>query len=307
MIFLLAALGILGASASGPIIASTPGVPVLSMAFWRNALGAAVMAAPTVVRDPGSLVRAGRHGWGWSAVAALALALHFACFMFSVRMTSVATATALVCLQSVWIALYRRLGGTGLPWAVAAGIALAFTGAVTITGFDLGGDRRALLGDVLAIAGGMLSAVYTLAGAKARQSLATGSYTTLCYGMAAAVLLVLCLAFNVPLWGFGPAGWAGILALTAFAQIMGHTILNHVVKRLGALTVSTLTLLEIPGAALLAALLLGESLPAGTYAGMALIMAGLAAVVRGQRAALPAMPPKPAKPAKTAELSRGTD
>ncbi|GAA3697923.1 DMT family transporter [Arthrobacter ginkgonis] len=295
MIFLLAALGVLGASASGPIIAATPGVSPLAMAFWRNVLGAGVMAVPMVVREPAALARAGRRGWGWSAVAALALALHFVCFMSSVRMTSVATATALACLQSVWIALFQRLGGIRLPWAVAGGIAVAFAGVVTITGFDLGGDPRALQGDALAIVGGMLAGAYTLAGSKARETLATGPYTTLCYGMTALILLALCVAFHVPLWGFGLAGWLGILALTVFAQLMGHTIFNHVVKHLGPLTVSTLILLEIPGAALIAALLLGESLPVATYAGMALIMAGLAAVVRGQRAAAPVKTAEPAE------------
>ncbi len=42
-------------------------------------------------------------------------------------------------------------------------------------------------------------------------------------------------------------------------------------------------LLEIPGAAILAAIFLNETLPAGTYAGLALILVGLAVVVFGQR------------------------
>jgi drug/metabolite transporter (DMT)-like permease len=49
------------------------------------------------------------------------------------------------------------------------------------------------------------------------------------------------------------------------------------------LLVSMVILLEIPGAALLAAVFLHETLPAGTYAGLALILAGLAVVVAGQR------------------------
>lgn len=49
------------------------------------------------------------------------------------------------------------------------------------------------------------------------------------------------------------------------------------------LVVSMIILLEIPGAALLAAVFLHETLPAGTYAGLGLILAGLAVVVLGQR------------------------
>jgi drug/metabolite transporter (DMT)-like permease len=49
------------------------------------------------------------------------------------------------------------------------------------------------------------------------------------------------------------------------------------------LLVSMIILLEIPGAALLAAVFLHETLPAGTYGGLGLILAGLAVVVLGQR------------------------
>jgi drug/metabolite transporter (DMT)-like permease len=49
-------------------------------------------------------------------------------------------------------------------------------------------------------------------------------------------------------------------------------------------------LLEIPGAALLAAVFLHETLPAGTYAGLGLILAGLAVVVLGQRSGKGARP-----------------
>lgn len=58
--------------------------------------------------------------------------------------------------------------------------------------------------------------------------------------------------------------------------------MNHLLSVLGPLTVSTLILLEIPGAALLAALLLGQVVPVGTYIGLGIILLGLVLVVRGQ-------------------------
>jgi drug/metabolite transporter (DMT)-like permease len=67
------------------------------------------------------------------------------------------------------------------------------------------------------------------------------------------------------------------------------------------LLVSMIILLEIPGAALLAAVFLDESLPGGTYAGLALILVGLAVVVAGQRRSRPERPGEP----RVAEL--GTD
>jgi drug/metabolite transporter (DMT)-like permease len=282
VIILLAAIGVLGVSASGPIIAATPSVPPMAMAFWRNAIGAAATAVPVMARRPKGLREAGRREWGWSAAAAVALALHFVCFTTSIRLTSVAAATALVCLQSAWIALFQRFRGIRLPVQATLGMVLAFVGVVVITGFDLGGSEDALRGDILAILGGVLAGAYTLAGSKARETMDTGPYTTLCYSMTAVVLLGLCLIFGEPLWGFPPEGWIGIVALTVCAQLLGHSIFNHLLSSLGALTVSTIILLEIPGAAILAAVFLAEQLPAGTYAGLGLIILGLVGVVRGQ-------------------------
>ncbi|MFF1252374.1 DMT family transporter [Pseudarthrobacter sp. NPDC058329] len=286
MNFFLAALGVLGVASSGPLIAATLGatsVSALAIAFWRNAIGAAVMATPTLVREPAQFGRVTKPEFGWSVLAAVALALHFACFITSLQLTSVAAATALVCLQSAWIAVFQLFRGTRHRWQVLAGLGIAFGGVVAITGFDMGSSPEALLGDLLAMAGGALAGLYTLAGGKARQSMTTGTYTTLCYGMCAALVAVLALLGGQPLVGFEAAGWLGIAAITVCAQLVGHTAFNHLLATMSPLLVSMIILLEIPGAALLAALFLEEVLPAGTYAGLALILVGLAVVVLGQK------------------------
>lgn len=282
MTFLLALVGVLGVAASGPLIAAFPAVPALSMALWRNAVGTAVMAVPALVNEHRTFGRLRRQEWGWSSLAALSLALHFAFFMTSIRMTTVAASTALVCLQAAWIAIFQSLRGTKYGWRVGVGVLLAFAGVVVITGFDIGSGTEALIGDGLALIGGVLAASYTLSGAKARATMSTSSYTTICYGMTSVLLLVMCLLTGAPIWGFGLNGWIGILALALCSQVLGHTALNHLLTSLGPLTVSTLILLEIPGAALLAALFLGQVLPAGTVVGLVVILVGLFFVVRGQ-------------------------
>jgi drug/metabolite transporter (DMT)-like permease len=241
------------------------------------------MAAPVAVRSPRQFRRLTRRDLLWSSLAGVALAFHFVCFIVSLTLTSVAASTALVCLQSGWIAVFSVLRGRKLPAAVLSGLGLAFLGVLAITGLDLGSSHEAVLGDLLAVAGGILAGLYTMAGGKARQTMGTGTYTALCYGVCAALVAVMALATGERLIGFEPAGWVGILAITAAAQLVGHTAFNHLVATLSPLVVSMFILLEIPGAALLAAVFLGEVLPGGTYAGLGLILAGLAVVVLGQR------------------------
>ena len=286
MNLLISALGVLGVASSGPLIAGTLGatsVTALAIAFWRNAIGAVVMAAPVAIRQPRQFTRITRREFGWSAFAAVALAFHFACFITALQLTSVAAATALVCLQSAWIAVFQLFRGTRHRWPVLVGLGIAFGGVVAITGFDMGSSPEALLGDVLALAGGALAGLYTLAGGKARQTMGTGTYTALCYGMCAALVALMALVAGQPLSGFDAGGWLGILAITVCAQLVGHTAFNHLLATMSPLVVSMIILLEIPGAAILAAVFLDETLPGGTYAGLALILVGLAVVVIGQR------------------------
>lgn len=277
----LALVGVLGVSASGPIMAATA-APALAIAFWRNAIGAVLMGAPAAVMNRRAFRALKPRDYQWTAIAAVALALHFACFITALQLTSVAAATALVCLQAGWIALFNVLRGIRVAPMVLAGLAAAFVGVLVISGFDLGLSREALIGDLLAVAGGALAGVYTIAGGKARETMATGTYTTLCYGACAVLLLILCAAFRQPITGFPPAAWLGILAVTLVAQILGHTVFNHLLAVISPLVVSMIILLEIPGAAILAAVFLDEQLPAGIYAGLGLILAGLAVVVAGQ-------------------------
>ena len=300
MTFLLAVIGVLGVSASGPIMAATA-APALAIAFWRNALGAAAIGLPSAARGRIRIRGLTAGEYRWTAVAALSLALHFACFITALQMTSVAAATALVCLQAGWIALFNLLSGTPVGARLLAGLGAAFAGVLVISGFDFALSREALLGDLLALAGGLLAAVYTIAGGKARASMNTATYTTLCYGACALVLLGMCLIFRQPIVSFPPAAWAGIVGVTIAAQLLGHTVFNHLLAVISPLVVSMIILLEIPGAALLAAVFLGEQLPAGTYAGLALILAGLAVVIQSsgrwtprrgrRRAPLPPSPP----------------
>ena len=281
MIIFLATLAVLGISASGPIMAATA-APALAIAFWRNIIGAVVMGVPSAIGRRHEFRKLTTSDIGFSAVAAVALALHFACFITALQLTSVAAATALVCLQSAWIVLFNRLRGIKASRLILCGVGLAFAGVLVISGFDLRLSSEALLGDLLGLVGGAMAGVYTMAGGRVRRRLSTGPYTTICYGLCALILLAMALAFGQPLAGFPPQAWAGILAVTVVAQLLGHSVLNHLLAVLSPLVVSMIILLEIPGAAALAAVFLGETLPWGTYAGLALILAGLAAVVLSQ-------------------------
>jgi drug/metabolite transporter (DMT)-like permease len=172
------------------------------------------------------------------------------------------------------------------------GIGVAMTGALLLTGADLQVSGRALFGDALAVTGGVFAAAYMTAGGEVRRSVSTTTYTALCYSTTAVLLLVTCLVGGQDLAGYQPRDWAKLVALTAGAQLLGHSLFNVVLKTTSPTVVSLSILFEIPGAALIAALFVkGQHVPLLAVPAAALLLAGLALVIRSSgREAAPAVP-----------------
>jgi drug/metabolite transporter (DMT)-like permease len=275
----LLVVAVAAVSSSGPLIAALSVAP-FAVAFWRNGLATAALLPVTAFRRRDELRALDARTVGGCALAGVLLAAHFATWVPSVHLTSVATSTALVCTTPVWTAL---LGRTRVPRTTWTGIGIAVAGVVLLTGVDLTVSPRALAGDVLALVGGMFAAGYVLVGERVRRIASTTVYTTLCYAVCAAVLFVLCVATGTPLGGYDAASWLGLLALTAGPQLLGHSLFNQVLDRVPATVVSLVILFEVPGAALLAWAFLGQAPPRAAWLGIALLLAGLAVVVLGSR------------------------
>ena len=274
----LAVVAILGVSASGPLMAGAA-APALAIGFWRNALGTLAVAPFAAPRARGELRLLGRDGWRATIFAGLMLAAHFGTWITSLKMTSVAAATAMVSMQVVFVVLIDRFRGEVTPRAVVGGVALAIAGVLVITGVDFSLSPRALGGDLLALVGGLTAALYMIAGSQVRERVSTSSYTVVCYGICAATLALACLVAQIELVGFSGRTWLAIVGVTICAQLLGHSVLNHLLAVMSPGLISLLLLLEVPGAAILAGVFLDQTPSIGVYAGLALILGGLALVV----------------------------
>jgi drug/metabolite transporter (DMT)-like permease len=284
-------VAVLAVSSSAPLIAFAT-APALAIAFWRNGLAAVALTPVTLGPRRGELVGATRRAVVFCLLAGVALAAHFATWMPSVQLGSVTTATALVATQPVWQGLIAAAQGRRPSAAGWVGIGLAVAGAAWATGVDVGVSGRAVLADVLALLGAMAAAVYTALGEQARASLSTTTYTWICYGACAAFLLAVCLVGGVDLAGYNGRTWAAILALVAGAQLLGHSMFNYALHHVSATTVSVLILLEVPGAALLAWVWLGQRPSLDVLPGLLLLLCGVVVVILGAtRANRPAVDP----------------
>jgi drug/metabolite transporter (DMT)-like permease len=279
----LLAVGVAAVSFSGPIAAATA-APALAVAMWRNAFGAAAVLPWALTKrrqELARLVRTERPVLARAVAAGLVLAVHFGLWIPSLRLTSVTAATALVTSSPLFTMAADRLAGRRVPPAVVAGVLLAVAGVLVITGVDATTSARALTGDLMALGGGAAAAGYTVLGASVRRTVSTTGYTAVAYTVCALALLPVCLLGGVQLGGYSTRTWAELAVLTLTAQLLGHSLLNRALRSLGATTVSLAVLLEVPGATLVAWAFWGQAPPPATLPGAALLLAGLAVVVRG--------------------------
>jgi drug/metabolite transporter (DMT)-like permease len=266
-------------STSAPLIRYAA-APALAIAFWRNALALPVVGGFVAARHAREWRGLSRRERRLCAVAGGLLAAHFATWVPSLSYTSVASSVALVATQPVWAAVIARARGEAVPAGAWAGIGIALAGVVVLTGIDVSISGRALFGDLLALAGGVLAAAYVTVGAQVRRTVSTASYATACYAVAGLLLLAVCLAARLPLSGYSSGTWWALAALVVGPQLLGHTLINRVLRTISPTAVSVAILFEVVGATVLAWLWFGEVPPIAALPAALLVLGGVVLLIR---------------------------
>ena len=273
----LLGVAVLAVSTSGPLIRYAA-APALAIAMWRN-----VLALPALAIPAWRARRPDRREVRLIALSGVFLAAHFATWVPSLSYTSVASSVALVATQPVWAALIARGRGEHVHRQVWIGIGVALVGVLILSGVDLSISARALFGDLLAVIGGAFAAAYVSVGSEVRRSVGTAVYTSGCYGVASALLLLACLVSGRPIVGFSTGTWLAIVALVVGPQLLGHTLVNTVLRSITATAVSVAILFEVVGATVIAALWFGETPPLAAVPAGLLIFSGIIVVIRAGR------------------------
>lgn len=251
----------------------------LAIAFYRLFF-ATLLLAPFAVRA----ARQERQPLRPRDLAAFAavgflLAAHFATWITSLRLTSVASSAVIVATESLWVPLgaafllRERVGAR-----IWVGVGIALVGSTVLVVGDRGDTRisaHSLAGDFLALAGALAASLYFLAGRRIRQRVGLFTYATIVYAWTSLFLLGFILVKHEPLWPFSLRIFGFLLALAFFPMILGHTLINYLLKWVPPHYVSTSILAEPVVSALLAVVLLSEALLPSVAAGGAIILAGI--------------------------------
>ena len=274
------AVGVLAVSAAA-IFIRLADAPAIAVAFWRCALGAALLLPPALMRRE----RFPRGRDLYVGVASgVALGAHFGFWISSLDHTSVAASVVLVSTQPVFVAIlaYLLFGERTSPLSFA-GILATLVGTAVIASDDSVGSA-ALLGNALALVGAVTVAIYVLIGRSSRTGgIGVLPYSVVVYSAAALALLPVALLFEVRLWGYSGETWLWLWAITLGPQIMGHTVFNWALRYVEASLISGTILAEPVVSALLAWLILSEKPGVATIVGGAVVLSGLFLLLRGRR------------------------
>lgn len=273
-------------------------VPPLAIAAWRVGL-AAVLLVPVTLATGGLGARGlrewRRSEWGLALLSGLFLGVHFATWITSLSLTSVASSVTLVTTTPIWVAIGAAVLLHERPTRVAVGgILLATVGAIVLALLDAGaaGARggepgAALLGDALALIGALGASGYFLVGRRLRATLPVQLYAQVVYGVAGACLLGIALLSGGPLVGYPATAYVWLVLLAIGPQLVGHTSLNWGLRYVRPAALAVFTLAEPLGSMALAFLLLREPITLPKAIGAAVILGGIYVVAReeGRRGA----------------------
>ncbi len=252
--------------------------PALVIGFYRTAFASLLV---------GGVVLARRHREPWDGVlqkrlapftlgAGLLLAFHFATWIGSLQLTTVASSLVVMSTQPLWAALLGRMFlGDRVSLRGAVAMVVAMAGVGLIAWGDMGRGWSGLAGDGLALVSGLAAAAYLTVGRGLRHGPPLPHYVLAVYGTCALTLGAAAVLARQPLVGFDGRTWLMFALMALFPSFFGHSLLNYAVRHLESYRVSLSILVEPVVSTVLAALLFAEIPGPRFYFGAALVACGV--------------------------------
>lgn len=266
-------LGIIAVSFGAIFVRFASEAGPLAISAWRLSVAAIVLIPIAWLRKERTLnMRMSL----WCLASGAALALHFILWTTSLSYTSVASSVLFVSTHPLFVGMGSFLLFMERPARqLLLGVCIAMLGGALIGFGDIQVSGIAVRGDLLAIGGGLMAAIYFMIGRHVRQSVSSTEYIAATYGSAAVLVLLICGVTQTPLIGFADKTIGFLVLLGLIPQLLGHSTFNWALKHVPATHVSILILGEPVGSGLLALFLLNEIPSRLNLIGAALILIGI--------------------------------
>ncbi|OGF52760.1 MAG: hypothetical protein A2Z21_08160 [Candidatus Fraserbacteria bacterium RBG_16_55_9] len=223
---------------------------------------------------------------GWLVLAGLCFTGDLAVWHWSIRFTSVANATLFANFAPIfvstgaWLFLKERITLT-----FVAGLVFALFGASLMIGASFGSGPQRVLGDGLGLITAVFYAGYILSVKRLRSLFSTATIMASSGLVTCVALLPIALLSGESLIATSLWGWAVLMGLAWISHVGGQGLIAYALAHLPVSFASVALLLQPATAAVLAWILLDESLGPLQATGGALVLLG---ILLARRASLPA-------------------
>lgn len=248
------------AVSTASILIRMSNAPPLIIAMYRM-IFSTVILSPFFIQNKGiqKVSQLGSRGVLSLMGVGVVLAIHFASWITSVTMTSVASSVIFVHIDPIFVALISHFFlDEKVGRRTVVGIVIGILGATVIAFGDMGLGGLNFMGDALALVGGVMLGIYILAGRQLRQNMDLTTYVTPVYASAAVVLFLMSIFTSTALVGYSMDEYLLFSVIALVPMIFGHTVYNWALKYVSAPIVSLSLLGEPVGASVLAYVFLSE-------------------------------------------------
>ncbi len=281
--YLVLIIGVIAISISA-ILVKVATAPAGVIAFYRLLFSMLLMSPLFMFKYRKELKLVTKRDWGLSVASGVFLAFHFILWFESLNYTSVASSTVLVTLQPIFafIGTYLFFKERLSFKAICSGM-IAVGGSIIISYGDFKISGSALFGDILALAACALVTFYLLFGQSVRKRISLITYTFIVYAISTLVLFGYLLVTKESFYPYPKSDWWYFLLLAIVPTLLGHTLLNWVVKWVSTSMISVAILFEPVGATILAFYIIGENVNLSQLIGGSVVLLGIGLFVLDER------------------------
>jgi drug/metabolite transporter (DMT)-like permease len=208
-------------------------------------------------------------------VGALVLTVHFALWVKAFDLTDYASNLLLLVTQPVMAAVVGARLGDRHGREIWVAIVLAVAGLATIAGGDFALGPRAILGDLMCIAGGVAITMYYVITREARAGTPLATFMGLTFGVGAAAMVPVVALTGGRIAGHPVASWFWIALLVGVTTVAGHGLLNLAARRVRLFTLNIVIVLEPAIAIAMGRLMFAAPIHPVTLVGGALLVAAV--------------------------------
>jgi drug/metabolite transporter (DMT)-like permease len=289
---------VIGISFAGALLQQLDEIPPIMRACWRLSLTSFMLMPLAIIdyikwKDENKVKMRELKTWGIIVASALVLAIHFAGWVASLDLTSLAHSLLFTTSHPLLILIGSAIFVRRPTKLEIIGAIVGMIGA-GITLIDIKDDKEVTAeGDALAFLGAAMIVFHIAAGKTLRYWMPTFVYAFPVTFLAAAFLAIFSAMFNegAAVFGWATSSKVGWFVLLAFVSgIVGHTGFNFALGYVSPIVVSISTTLEPVVGTFLGWILYDSSVPGlWTILGGPLLLVGIFCVILGsERAVQPA-------------------